>query len=199
MQQEFLLQTPKHVSALAHPLRMQALTLLADTPRTNQQLAEALGESPARLHFHVRELARAGLIRLVEQRPKGGVIEKYYLAAARGYRLAPALVSGTTAEQDVALSAWDTARQDLVEAIDAYGGPPPWLRVIHHQEWLSAEAVLRVLEHLDAIDAEFRSARTERLAEQDGTANGAIPDRRLAGFASLLHRMPADDVSPPDV
>jgi DNA-binding transcriptional ArsR family regulator len=198
MQQEFLLETPEHVGALAHPLRLQILTLLADTPRTNQQIAELLGESPARLHFHVRELARAGLIHMVEQRPKGGVIEKYYLAAARGYRLAPALVSGAGAEQDVALNAWDSARQDLVEAIDAYEGPPPWLRVLHHQEWLTAEAVLRVLEHLDAIDAEFQTARSERIGEQNGTVNGSVPDRRLVGFASLMHRMPADDVGPAD-
>jgi DNA-binding transcriptional ArsR family regulator len=194
MQQEFLLQTADHVGALAHPLRLQIVNLLTDTPRTNQQLAEALGESPARLHFHVRELARAGLINLVEQRPKGGVLEKYYLAAARGYRLAPALLPTATTEQDVALSTWDSARQDLVDAIDAYGGPPPWLKVLQHQEWLSADAVLQVIEHLDAIDAIFAAARAERVAEV--MQDAAVTDRRLVGFAALLHRMQADDVAP---
>jgi len=90
----FTIATPDHLAALAHPLRLAVLRLVADTPMTNQQLAEALGESPARLHFHVKTLHRAGLITLVETRPKGGVLEKFYAATAQRYELAEELLPG---------------------------------------------------------------------------------------------------------
>lgn len=97
MLDEFILETPEHLAALGHPLRVAVLRLLLDdTPRTNSQLAEALGESRARLHFHVQALWKEGLINLVEERPKGGVIEKYYGAAARSYQLSSTLLTAET-------------------------------------------------------------------------------------------------------
>jgi DNA-binding transcriptional ArsR family regulator len=69
MRDELLIETPEQLRALAHPLRQRILQLLTDAPSTNQQLALALGVSPPRLHFHVRELLAAGLIELVAERP----------------------------------------------------------------------------------------------------------------------------------
>lgn len=83
----FVLTTPAHLDAVAHPLRIRVLWLLNDRPMTNQQMAAELGESPSRLHFHVRKLAAAGLIHIVETRPKGGVLEKLYGLVADRYVL----------------------------------------------------------------------------------------------------------------
>lgn len=151
-QAEFILANADQVGALAHPLRIRILALLRDDPHTNQQLAETLGESPARLHFHVKELAKEGLIVLVEQRPKGGVLEKYYLAAARDYRLHPS-VGGDM--DDVGMLVLESARQGLVRARTAYGGHPPEYQNLRAIGWVSPERLPKLKELLQELASEF--------------------------------------------
>jgi DNA-binding transcriptional ArsR family regulator len=186
MQQELVLENADQVSALAHPLRVRILHLLFDEPHTNQQLAEQLGESPARLHFHVKELARNGLIELVEQRPKGGVLEKYYLAVARRFRLAPDL-AGQARTEGMHEITWEVARQDLMHAIDSYGDPPPELQTGQFRVRLSSERLTRVREHLAAIQAEFREAENARADRESGT---------MIGLTYFVHAMAEAGASP---
>jgi DNA-binding transcriptional ArsR family regulator len=57
------LTDPRALRALAHPLRVQLLALLRrEGPMTATQLSEHVGESPASCSFHLRQLARYGLI-----------------------------------------------------------------------------------------------------------------------------------------
>lgn len=171
MQQELVLENADQVSALAHPLRVRILHLLFDEPHTNQQLAEQLGESPARLHFHVRELAKNGLIELVEQRPKGGVLEKYYLAVARRFRLAEAL-SGQARSEGMHEITWEVARQDLMRALDYYSDQPPELQTGQFRVKLSPETLERVRGHLKAITDEFGRAENDPVDRETGTMIG---------------------------
>jgi len=48
--------------ALAHPLRLRLIELLRGEPSTASRLARALGESSGATSYHLRVLARAGLI-----------------------------------------------------------------------------------------------------------------------------------------
>jgi DNA-binding transcriptional ArsR family regulator len=77
--------------AMTDPLRKQILRELQPEPRTTARLAAILGEKPTKLHYHVHELERHGLIELVETRMKGNLQEKYYRAAAEYYRVDPRL------------------------------------------------------------------------------------------------------------
>jgi DNA-binding transcriptional ArsR family regulator len=68
--------------ALAHPLRLRIIELLAEMPRTTKQVAELLGEPPTRLYHHVAALERAGFLVLKETRANRGATEKWYEAVA---------------------------------------------------------------------------------------------------------------------
>lgn len=184
MQQELVLDSTEQVGALAHPIRLRVLNLLQEAPRTNKQLAGALGVSPARLHFHVKELAKSGLINLVEERPKGGVLEKYYRAAARRFRLGPSLASGTPEAQNMAVVVWEAARQELLRAIDSFGASLPDLSSGQYQARLTPEAFARVVGHLEAVANEFREAAASPGPASSGT---------LSSVAYLMHRAPGVD------
>lgn len=80
----------EQIKALSHPLRFRVLeALAAGPPRTTKQIAETLGEPPTRLYHHVATLEGAGLVELVETRPKRGTVEKYYRAVASLFRVDP--------------------------------------------------------------------------------------------------------------
>jgi DNA-binding transcriptional ArsR family regulator len=81
--------SPDQLKAFTDPLRLRVLEVLKHKAATNQQLAEELGEPPARVLHHVRVLGQLGLIRLVDTQVKGGNVEKYYRSIARGFTLHP--------------------------------------------------------------------------------------------------------------
>jgi DNA-binding transcriptional ArsR family regulator len=80
--------------AIADDLRIRIFDRLTRQPMTVTQLGEALGVAPAKAHYHVRELERVGLVKLVETREKGGILEKYYRAVARDITVSPGLLRG---------------------------------------------------------------------------------------------------------
>ena len=182
MRDEIELNSVAQLAALAHPLRQRILRVLTDEPRTNRQIAGLLGESPARLHFHVRELAAAGLIALVEERPKGGVLEKYYRAVARGFRLGAGLGAVAPAG-GVPAAALAAAGQELARAEAHFGGPAPRTRVVQGQARLTDEQLDRIQAHLKAIDEELRRGAGD--ARSAGEAGGEV-----VIFTALLHPLP---------
>ena len=80
--------------AIADDLRIRIFDRLTRQPMTVTQLGDALGVAPAKAHYHVRELERVGLVKLVETREKGGILEKYYRAVARDIAVSPGLLRG---------------------------------------------------------------------------------------------------------
>jgi DNA-binding transcriptional ArsR family regulator len=91
---------PEQLKALGHPLRLRVLELLGenDEQLTNRELAQRLEVDPGHLHFHVRTLLKAGLIRRVDG---GHGREKPYRAVAHTIRVAPELLSSPGATSGV--------------------------------------------------------------------------------------------------
>jgi len=91
MREVMLIEKPDQAGALLNPLRLELLKR-ADEPRSCSELAEALGETPQKIHYHVKVLERAGAIEKVEERRVRAIPEGYYRATARSFWLAPSLV-----------------------------------------------------------------------------------------------------------
>lgn len=77
---------------IADPYRLNILRMLQVAPATTKMLADRIGDVPGKVHYHVRELVRLGLIHLVHKQEKGGVVEKYYRAVARVFEPDPSLL-----------------------------------------------------------------------------------------------------------
>jgi DNA-binding transcriptional ArsR family regulator len=77
------LESIEQVKAIADELRQRIIHALARQQMTVTQLGDLLDQAPAKLHYHVRELERLGLVVLVETREKGGILEKYYRTRGR--------------------------------------------------------------------------------------------------------------------
>ncbi|MEW6724945.1 MAG: helix-turn-helix domain-containing protein [Bacillota bacterium] len=73
----------EQLRALAHPLRLELLKRLTAAEATVGELARELGEAHARVFYHIKELEKTGLVRLVREATVRGIREKYYQAIAR--------------------------------------------------------------------------------------------------------------------
>lgn len=78
------LESVEQLRAISDELRIRILDTLAHQRMTVTQLGERFGLAPARVHYHVRELERVGLVELVETRENRGILEKYYRSVAKG-------------------------------------------------------------------------------------------------------------------
>jgi DNA-binding transcriptional ArsR family regulator len=92
-----LLHDPDRVRTALSPLRRGLLERLRE-PASATQLAAALGLPRQRVNYHLRELERAGLVELVEERQRRGCVER--ILAARAFVVDPAVIGAAAEEQD---------------------------------------------------------------------------------------------------
>lgn len=78
---------------LTDPFKLKLIEHFAAGPVTTKQVADDMGEKAPRLYRHVDALVEAGLLTLVEERPKRGTIERYYRTVASRFELNPELLS----------------------------------------------------------------------------------------------------------
>lgn len=71
--------------ALSNPERVRILALLIERPGTAKQVADWVGQTRGRVHYHIKELEKTGLVEIVARVERGGVVEKYYRAVARNF------------------------------------------------------------------------------------------------------------------
>jgi len=87
MQQFEIIKSFEQIKCLSDTRRRAILQKLMASPATLTQLGEALGEHPAWIRHHVKQLEISGLVELVETRITSGVVEKFYRARAGGLLL----------------------------------------------------------------------------------------------------------------
>ncbi|MFP7255704.1 winged helix-turn-helix domain-containing protein [Terribacillus goriensis] len=85
MKQAMALTTFEQLKAISDPLRAEMIMKLVETSYTGQQLAVLLETSRPKIHYHLKELEKNGLIEVIRTEEKNGIIQKFYRAAARGF------------------------------------------------------------------------------------------------------------------
>jgi len=92
-------------AALLNPDRVRILEALRD-PASATALSTRVRMTRQRVNYHLRELERAGLVELVEERRKGNCTERILRASARSFLISPEVLgavgpaAGATAVQD---------------------------------------------------------------------------------------------------
>lgn len=79
-----VLDDPAAAAAALDPARARLLAALRE-PGSATSVAAALGESRQKVNYHLRALEAAGLVELVEERPRRGLTERIVVATARSY------------------------------------------------------------------------------------------------------------------
>jgi DNA-binding transcriptional ArsR family regulator len=179
---DFEITDPQAMRALAHPVRLAALSWLQrHGPATATQLSEHVGASPSVTSWHLRHLAGFGLV-VDGWAPDGGSDrrQRWWSAVSRGFRFdMPETPEGAEAGRllraEMMNQALETARQWLAETEPLL--EPEWSRV-------ASSASTRLVVTRDEAEA-IESAIEELLApyvqrrDQGDTPPGARTVRHL--------------------
>lgn len=173
-----IVSDPKQLKALSDPLRTRIIRILAEHEATNQQLADAVNEPQAKVLHHVRALLDAELIRLVDQRIKGGNVEKYYRATARLYGFRP----GPEETAPLAGAVFESVTQEIVASTTLWPDVPP--------SWEGRRARLDS-ERLAEFNERLRELIAEYWGEPEAPADDA-PEAPTMALIAATYRFPGE-------
>lgn len=175
--------------AMAHPLRIRILELIASTPMTASMLAERTGESSGSTSYHLRQLERHGLIR--EDAERGTRRERWWISTGPRQLTSEVLRSDPAAARvlgESMLGRWTHQLEDFYTAVVA--GTLP-------EEVADASGIARTRLHLTTAEMAALSGELSGLLERwredpahtDPTRDGARPAISLvAVFPDLEDR-----------
>jgi predicted ArsR family transcriptional regulator len=150
-----MISDARALRALAHPVRialLEALTL--EGPKTATQVGELIGESPTTCSFHLRQLARYGL---VEEAGGGKGRSRPWRVSSTGFTFAS---THDETEGDVAADALASLLRDR-----QLGRYRQWLatRAAYPRRWRDAAASSEYLCYLTVAELEDLNAELGRL------------------------------------
>jgi DNA-binding transcriptional ArsR family regulator len=111
------------LKALADPQRLTLLLAMGEEPRTVKQVAAQMGVPPTRLYYHVRMLAKYGLLEVASTRMVSGIEERSYQATAKSWTVSTGLLSSAIARSGVVKAMFDVASAELQLALGSSDAP----------------------------------------------------------------------------
>jgi DNA-binding transcriptional ArsR family regulator len=185
-----LVEEPERLRLALSPIRRRLLERLRE-PASASRLAAELGLSRQRINYHLRALEQAGMLELVEERPRRGFTERVLVARADAFVVDPGVMGAVTAVEE----------QDRYAAEHLIGAASAVVRDVARMQSAAQRQGTRLLTF--TIEAELRFAAPadlerfcERLAElvaeagaAHGTSEGGRPYRLVLGG----HPAPAPD------
>jgi DNA-binding transcriptional ArsR family regulator len=185
-----LVAEPERLRLALSPIRRRLLGRLRE-PASASRLAAELGLSRQRINYHLRALEQAGLLELVEERPRRGFTERVLAARADAFVVDPGVMGAVTAVEE----------QDRYAAEHLIGAASAVVRDVARMQSAAQREGTRLLTF--TIEAELRFAAPadverfcERLAElvaeagaAHATTEGGRPYRLVLGG----HPAPAPD------
>jgi DNA-binding transcriptional ArsR family regulator len=184
----------RRLRALAHPLRMRILNILAaEGAATSTTLAQRLGESTGTLSWHLRHLAEHGLIE--EDAERGNRRERWWRAPRGKVMISEGLIDAPELREPLA-AVVDSTVEYHFQLVAGH-----WARVragALRREWSEASAL--VGSHAVAMSPSQLSDLNEallRIIEEHSAAARQDPQPDAQPVIVLLHSFPVPDTPPP--
>jgi len=174
---------PRLVKALAHPLRVQILTVLEERTASPSDLAEELGAPLGNVSYHVRTLTELGLLKLVRRRTRRGAVEHYYRARERAtvsdkaWSQVPSVV-----RRSMVGVALEQAIEHAVAAAAAGGFESDDTSLTRHSIALDDEGVRELGEALGRLHEEVTAIERRSADRVEGDSDGP----RQVGVVTML-------------
>lgn len=87
MEKEKVLTTLEQIRIYSDPYRIEILFNFQkfDRPATCKEIADSMGEIPAKVYYHIKKMEKAGILNLVYTKNINGIIAKYYEPTAENF------------------------------------------------------------------------------------------------------------------
>jgi DNA-binding Lrp family transcriptional regulator len=89
MEDTKVLSTIEEVKAISDPFKFRILRSFynIEKPASVKQIADSLNEGPSKVHYHVKNMEKLGILELVYTKEINGIIAKFYEPTARDFEV----------------------------------------------------------------------------------------------------------------
>ena len=193
-EETYVFHTAEALKALADPLRLRFLILLADGPSTVKEAAEALEVPPTRLYYHVKVLERHGLIHVAGRRMVSGIEERTYGTRAKSWTMAPSLAASAISTSGTLRAVMNVVRAELEAVLQERPDEPIATRAASP---LPAVGLTQLA--LDPADLPEVERRITSLMDDFGAPRSNDADgRQLYRLFFALYQSPHAPSAPPE-
>lgn len=160
------LTDPRTIRAVAHPARLTILEALqGGREMTATECASLTGLSPNATNYHLKALARYGLVG--EAPPRSDARERPWRALGRGLDIRSDLKAGKDlADRTIMMTFWDRDRAVIDEFLARQEEEPPsWRDVVlsNGDYWITADEAHQIAEAVEQVLEPYRArGRAER-------------------------------------
>jgi DNA-binding transcriptional ArsR family regulator len=150
------LQDARAIRALAHPARLAVLDALTSrTTITATEAADIAGLSPSAMSYHLRALAKWGIVREADSGEAADGRERRWERTGRGLTLDPPAHGADAATSFIATHYFDQTRGQLVRWLDGQHAEPPFWRdnaiMAYRETWLTEEQAVELRRMADDL------------------------------------------------
>ncbi|HEU5199491.1 MAG TPA: helix-turn-helix domain-containing protein [Ktedonobacterales bacterium] len=162
----YQLETIEQMRALAEELRIRIIEALGQQAMTSKQIALLLNEAPAKVHYHLHELEKVGLVHLVDIREKGNMLEKYYRAIAKNISASETLFQRVPPDETLAAMRefLQHITQRLLQVLSLAASQPPKVHISAHlngeQLWMTDEEYQQLIKHIGTLVEPYKLPRS---------------------------------------
>lgn len=122
MREVLVLRDLECIKAIVHPRRIDILKTFGDLPLSAKQLSQLLDEPHAKVNYHIKTLYRVGILELVEEKIKSGIVEKYYYPSAKNIIISKKIldfsVEGESEEERLNISKFENISELFYKAAE---------------------------------------------------------------------------------
>lgn len=165
MKESLELKTAAEIKIYSDPYRMKIMNTFnkMGRPATSKEVADAMGEVPAKVYYHVKKLESIGLVKVVETREINGIIAKYYEAFQGDIKLKqsdiePALKKVYLSEtQKLIQEMYEQNKQKFLGSIDGKQKTSGFLTI--DSLYITAEEAAKLTRDIEALIEPFTAKR----------------------------------------
>ncbi|ANS73165.1 hypothetical protein AWM70_00015 [Paenibacillus yonginensis] len=165
MKKSLELKTPEEIKVYSDPYRLKILHTFnrLGRPSTAKEVADAMGEVPSKVYYHVKKMESVGLLNVVETREINGIIAKYYEAFQGEIRLKhkdiePALKQVYLSEtQKLINEMYEMNKRKFLDSID--GTQKASGQLTHNTIYMTEEEAAQFMRDFEALIQPYVSRR----------------------------------------
>lgn len=124
MKEVHILDTLEEVNIVSDPIRLKIIMTLGATPKTAQDLSDALGVSRSKIHYHLKILEQNGIVEVVDTEIINGITQKYFLPVAKAFIPNSEIFNNNLEEKQftfkIPKKSYESFEKDLNELIEKY-------------------------------------------------------------------------------
>lgn len=119
MKEVLVLRDLECIKAIAHPRRIDILKTFDKSPLSAKQLSQLLDEPHAKINYHIKTLYKVGILELVEEKIKSGIVEKYYYPSAKNIVIGQKILNfSLTDEEQLSISKFENMSELFYSAAE---------------------------------------------------------------------------------